>query len=337
MSTFAIKADRFVLPGATMRGGYLTIAEGKFVGWSEETPDCEIHDLTGCIVGPGLVDTHIHGFYNHATTDREAAGINASSVELARRGTTCWLPTTFTESVEQVADSCAAIAAADEGRARAPAVIAAVPPVGECDGVLGLDARYIDTQRFVKSQLAGNFNAAAQLTGALGLDDRHLRGQGGRTSVSDFGPVRGEVRIALGQQPGDGVAFRHRHAVRGPEADIAAAAEACAAIALDTQGRPARDDRLLGHVQAAAAHADAVFRARDVDAAVDIGATFPGSVQALARTLDDRVAVQIELLVVISFNGGSRGPYLSRAADVGFAFKEKYARIVGCDPSAGDV
>ena len=116
MSTFAIKADRFVLPGATMQGGYLTIEDGVFAGWSKEAPGCEIHDLSGCIVGPGLVDTHIHGFYNHATTDREAAGINASSVELARRGTTCWLPTTFTESVEQIEQSCAAIAEADEGR-----------------------------------------------------------------------------------------------------------------------------------------------------------------------------------------------------------------------------
>ena len=116
MSTFAIKADRFVLPGTTMQGGYLTVTDGKFGMWSAEAPDCEIRDFTGCIVGPGLVDTHIHGFYNHATTDREAAGINASSVELARRGTTCWLPTTFTESVDQIADSCAAIAEADESR-----------------------------------------------------------------------------------------------------------------------------------------------------------------------------------------------------------------------------
>ena len=116
MSTFAIKADKFVLPGATMQGGYLTVSDAKFGMWSADAPDCEIRDLTGCIVGPGLVDTHIHGFYNHATTDREAAGIDASSVELARRGTTCWLPTTFTESVEQIADSCAAIAEADEGR-----------------------------------------------------------------------------------------------------------------------------------------------------------------------------------------------------------------------------
>ena len=30
MSTFAIKADRFVLPGTTMQGGYLTVTDGKF-------------------------------------------------------------------------------------------------------------------------------------------------------------------------------------------------------------------------------------------------------------------------------------------------------------------
>lgn len=116
MSTYAIRADRFVLPGATMQGGYLTVRDGRFGTWSAEAPDCEVRDLTGCTVAPGLVDTHIHGFFNHATTDRDADGINASSVELARRGTTCWLPTTFTESVEQIADSCAAIARADEGR-----------------------------------------------------------------------------------------------------------------------------------------------------------------------------------------------------------------------------
>lgn len=117
MSTFAIKADRFVLAGATMQGGYLTIEDGKFGAWSAEAPaGIEVHDLTGCIVGPGLVDTHIHGFFGHATTDRSAEGINVSSVELARRGTTAWLPTTFTESVDEIADSCAAIAEADESR-----------------------------------------------------------------------------------------------------------------------------------------------------------------------------------------------------------------------------
>lgn len=116
MASFAISADRFVLPGAVMQGGYLMVEGGVFGTWSAEKPDREIVSYPGATVGPGLVDTHIHGFYNHATTDRTPEGINASSEALARRGTTTWLPTTFTESVDEIEASCAAIAAADEAR-----------------------------------------------------------------------------------------------------------------------------------------------------------------------------------------------------------------------------
>ncbi|WP_432290582.1 N-acetylglucosamine-6-phosphate deacetylase [Olsenella uli] len=117
MSKYAIKASKFLLPGAVMAGGYLTIEDGKFGMWSAEVPeDLPVVDESGNWIAPGLVDTHIHGFYNHATTDCDADGINASSAELARRGTTSWLPTTFTESSEHIREACAAIAAADEKR-----------------------------------------------------------------------------------------------------------------------------------------------------------------------------------------------------------------------------
>ena len=116
MATFAIKADRFVLPGALMQGGYLTIEDGVFGAWSADAPACEIRDYTGCTVAPGLVDTHIHGFHNHATTDCDPDAIDDSSIALAKAGTTAWLPTTFTESVEDIGRACAAIAEADERR-----------------------------------------------------------------------------------------------------------------------------------------------------------------------------------------------------------------------------
>ena len=63
------------------------------------------------------MDTHIHGFHNHATTDCDPASIDDSSIALAQAGTTTWLPTTFTESPEDIERACAAIAAADEARA----------------------------------------------------------------------------------------------------------------------------------------------------------------------------------------------------------------------------
>ena len=116
MSTYAIKADKFFLPAGPQLGGYLMVEDGVFGAWQADEPSCEIKDYTGSWIAPGMVDTHIHGFYNHSTTDNDPEGIDTSSTELARRGTTSWLPTTFTDGVEQIKDACAAIAQADEGR-----------------------------------------------------------------------------------------------------------------------------------------------------------------------------------------------------------------------------
>lgn len=99
-----------------MDDGYLTVTDGHFGSWQAQEPACEIVDCGGRWVAPGFVDTHIHGFYNHATTDCDAEGINISSAELVRRGTTSWIPTTFTEAPESIRAACAAIAEADEVR-----------------------------------------------------------------------------------------------------------------------------------------------------------------------------------------------------------------------------
>lgn len=122
-STFAIHAKRFVLPGEVAGPGYLVVENGRFSGYTAEKPTCKIVEHPESWVGAGLVDTHIHGFFGHATTDCDAAGINEASVELARRGTTAWLPTTFTDSVENIAQQCAAIA--DAGDARTEAFVGA--------------------------------------------------------------------------------------------------------------------------------------------------------------------------------------------------------------------
>ena len=117
MSSYAIKADKFFLPAGAAKGGYLTVSDGKFGSWSAEAPEgVEVRDYTGSWIAPGMVDTHIHGFYGHATTDNDADGVNASSLALAKHGTTSWLPTTFTQSADDLAESCAAIAKADDAR-----------------------------------------------------------------------------------------------------------------------------------------------------------------------------------------------------------------------------
>ena len=117
MSSYYIKADKFVMPGQLVGAGYLMVVDDLFGVYVPEAPaDAEVLDLTGHWIAPGFVDTHIHGFFNHATTDCDPDGINASSEALLRHGTTSWLPTTFTESREAIGRACAAIAEADEKR-----------------------------------------------------------------------------------------------------------------------------------------------------------------------------------------------------------------------------
>jgi N-acetylglucosamine-6-phosphate deacetylase len=114
MGSFAIHAKKFVLPGRVAGPGYLCIADGKFSFFSSAKPEGEIIEAPGTWVAPGFVDTHIHGFFGHATTDADFSGINAASVELARHGTTSWLPTTFTLAADEIGRDCAAIAKATE-------------------------------------------------------------------------------------------------------------------------------------------------------------------------------------------------------------------------------
>lgn len=116
MSEFALRAERFVLPGRLAGPGFLTVRDGKFAGYSAEKPSCKVVDLGDSWVGAGLVDTHIHGFYGHATTDCDADGMNEASLQLARRGTTSWLPTTFTDSADAIELQCKAIADARDSR-----------------------------------------------------------------------------------------------------------------------------------------------------------------------------------------------------------------------------
>jgi len=117
MGTYYVKADRFVLPGYVAGPGYLPITDGRFGTFAQEVPEAaEVLDRAGCWVVPGYVDTHIHGFYGVDVMYCDSEGLNASSLELARHGTTSWTPTTLTASIEQTRDACASVYAADEMR-----------------------------------------------------------------------------------------------------------------------------------------------------------------------------------------------------------------------------
>lgn len=118
MGAFAIKSDHLLLPGGIDGAGYVTVTEeGTFGAVSASQPaGLRIIDRTGTWVAPGFVDTHIHGFMGHDVMDCDAEGINVLCAELACHGTTSWLATTLTASVEETERACASVARAQSLR-----------------------------------------------------------------------------------------------------------------------------------------------------------------------------------------------------------------------------
>ena len=110
MNTFVLHADKFLLPDRFQEGGYLVVDKGRFGDWYPQLPEgYDVVDYSGYIIAPGFVDTHIHGFAGHDVMDKDPKGINEARYNLALRGTTSWLPTTLTSSVEEIERACEAV------------------------------------------------------------------------------------------------------------------------------------------------------------------------------------------------------------------------------------
>ncbi|MGY3766421.1 N-acetylglucosamine-6-phosphate deacetylase [Vagococcus vulneris] len=103
MNTF-VYADKFFMKSGTVGPGYLEITNGVFGKFSKERPNnaTDILDYSGQWIGPGLVDTHIHGFKNHDVMDNDAEGLKKMSEALLSCGVTSFLPTTLTSSRERL-------------------------------------------------------------------------------------------------------------------------------------------------------------------------------------------------------------------------------------------
>lgn len=64
--------------------------------------DVKVIDLHGLRLYPGLVDIHTHGCVGADTMDADADALGKMSTFLLEHGTTSWLPTTMTESIESI-------------------------------------------------------------------------------------------------------------------------------------------------------------------------------------------------------------------------------------------
>ncbi|WP_027108986.1 N-acetylglucosamine-6-phosphate deacetylase [Lacticigenium naphthae] len=99
-----IKADKFFLKNRETEAGYLIIRDGLFDIFCEREPEKydQLLDYTGYWIGPGLVDTHIHGYNGNDIMDNNANGFKQMSVDLLSCGVTSFLPTTLTSSIESL-------------------------------------------------------------------------------------------------------------------------------------------------------------------------------------------------------------------------------------------
>ena len=103
-------AKSIILEDTERANAYLEIKDdGTFGTILEEKPEGTIIDYSAYHLAPGLVDTHIHGYASHDVMDNDFEGIKVISEGLLFCGVTSWLPTTLTDSVENLDAVCETI------------------------------------------------------------------------------------------------------------------------------------------------------------------------------------------------------------------------------------
>lgn len=102
------QAKKIILENKVIEDGYLEVQDGRFGLVSRSRPAGETinRDFADCIISPGLVDTHIHGYQAYDVMDNDLEGLKAISKRLLECGVTSWLPTTLTDQVEKLSKVC---------------------------------------------------------------------------------------------------------------------------------------------------------------------------------------------------------------------------------------
>ena len=108
MSQLLIDNVRVVYPGDTIRGGALSVEDGRIAGLgasscSSRDEDIERLDGEGRLLTPGLIDVHTHGIHRYLY-DNGPDELRAAAAELPRYGCTCALPTIVPKDKTEVLD-----------------------------------------------------------------------------------------------------------------------------------------------------------------------------------------------------------------------------------------
>ena len=92
-----------VTPTGILEDHVLLFADGKITDFAKDVPeDAEVIDAKGLVVAPGFVDVHIHGSGGADVMDGTPEAIATIAAEIAKYGTTSFLPTTLTMGRDDV-------------------------------------------------------------------------------------------------------------------------------------------------------------------------------------------------------------------------------------------
>ncbi len=102
-----IKAKYIVTENEIVEDKALLVEDGKIVDLVDDMKlDVEVEDLGEKIIGPGLVDTHVHGMLGCDIMDLKEESVKKISEGCLSVGVTSFLPTTLTSSFENTRKAC---------------------------------------------------------------------------------------------------------------------------------------------------------------------------------------------------------------------------------------
>lgn len=102
------KADYVILEDEIKKDLFIEVENGKVKSLSKSKPE-NFEKLDG-ILGPGLVDTHIHGYKGADIMDKKPGNLSIISEGLLECGVTSFLPTTLTDTTENLNEAVKLVA-----------------------------------------------------------------------------------------------------------------------------------------------------------------------------------------------------------------------------------
>src|SRR5450756_1983544 len=88
-SHYAIKTDKLYLPERMTGAFWVEIKDGRVTAVTTSAPTgVEVVDLTGLVVAPGFIDTHIHGYKGFDIMDEGIKAVRGMAAALPETGVT---------------------------------------------------------------------------------------------------------------------------------------------------------------------------------------------------------------------------------------------------------